>query len=145
MDDQSSNNQNKQAAGDQPIPPQPAQTQPVVEPVSTGAKEQAPAISTAKASEYVVLSEASVEIPQEVKEAGVEDISEKAPIADQHTGINPSGSFVQPKTEPEGKVELPLTQEEVIEVEKKENNSSSIRWLAAVIRKAWKRIKGGER
>jgi hypothetical protein len=136
MDDQSLDNQNSQVQ---------QQAQPVVEPVSTGQKEQGPAISTPRASEYLAPSEVTPEIAQEAKEFGVEEVSEKDPFKDiSQAGVKPAGPFVEPKTEPEGKVKLPLTEEEVQVVEKKESPSSSIKWLASLIKKAWKKIKGAE-
>jgi hypothetical protein len=143
MDDQNLNNQNKQPVQDQPVQPQP-----VAEPISVGQKEQEPIVASPKTSEYLASSETQPELSKEVKEAGVEEISEKVSLTQdqQAAGVRHAGPTVEPKTEPEGKVKLPLTEEEVQRVEKKEKPSNSIKWLAAIIKKAWKsaswRIKG---
>ncbi len=42
-------------------------------------------------------------------------------------------------------VKLPITEEEAEQIEKKEKPSSSIKWLALLVIKAFKKIKGGEK
>lgn len=136
MDNQGLNDQNSQ---------DPKQAQPVAEPVSIGNKEQAPVVSSPKVSEYLSPSEALPDIPKEVKEFGVEEVGEKDSFQDtQHLGVQHAGPFTKPLTEPEGKVKLILTEDEVSTVEKKESPSNSIKWLASLIKKAWKKIKGVE-
>jgi hypothetical protein len=137
MDNQGLNNQNP---NDQQQEPQAAG------PVSVGPKEHEPAISVGKTSEYLTPSETPPEIPQEARDIGVEDTSEKHPFKNvQHLGVKNAGHFVEPNVEPEGKVKLPMTESEIQQVERKEGSSNSVKWFASLIKKAWKKIKGGNK
>lgn len=119
------------------------QLQPAVS-ASAGQKEQEPILST-QVSEYITSSEKAPEIPDEVREAGVEEVAEKDPLANlSQTGVKASGHFTKPKTEPEGIIKSPLTKVEALSIEKKESKKNSVRWLATLVKKIFKRNKGGE-
>ena len=90
-------------------------------PVSLPQKEQAPVISDAskdQAAELIKPSEEEPKIPQEVKEAGVEAVSEKPYLTEEHKalGIKHAKEGTPVSTQPSGIVKLPMSENEALKI-----------------------------
>ncbi|MBI2622018.1 hypothetical protein HYW66_00050, partial [Candidatus Microgenomates bacterium] len=99
------------------------------QPVSGPQKEQEPIAGRS----YIEQVERAPEIPPEVAQVGVAPISQTAPLTkeDREAGIIEAGEAVPTKTEPEGLVNLPLTEQEArsaLRIHK--NIKEAIVWLA---------------
>lgn len=114
---------------------EPTQPQPVVpaSPVSGPVKEAEP---VALPSEYIQPTEQHVEMPQEVREAGVEAVRETPDLTlhDQKAGIELAKEATPVAIEPSGMMQMPMTKEkaeETIKIHKK--ISDSVVWLATMV------------
>ncbi|MBI1919044.1 hypothetical protein HYS29_00440 [Candidatus Microgenomates bacterium] len=82
---------------------------------------------------YIEKVEHQPEIPPEVAQVGVAPISQTTPLTkeDKEAGIVEAGEAVPTKTEPEGLVNLPLTEQEARSALKIHKNiKEAIVWLA---------------
>ena len=133
-------NQQNQSAGQtqQPVQPVAAPT-----PVSLPQKEQAPIISKDLEAELIKPSEPEPKIPQEVKDAGVEAVKETPHLTDEHKalGIEHAKESTPVLTAPLGKVKLPITEGEALNIIKTTKVSDSKHWFAVLIEKIYKQLR----
>ena len=113
--------------------------QPTVTPVSTvtvGKEVERPV------SDFVSNSETQPILDREVSEIGVEVVSEKPKLTEEHEEIGVKHSLENnvPKLDPSGSVNLPFTDTQISEIEKESNTQSSAFWLALLIKKIKKTI-----
>lgn len=116
-------------------------------PVPIGAvrKEQAPVLQGAVTSEVVSRSLETVEpkIPSEVREAGVQPVSEHLQFTPEHQqiGIKPGMDSTVAQTQPTGSVRLPETEEELEQLKKRARQlswSDSLRGMINLLMKVFK-------
>lgn len=106
-------------------------------PVSLPQKEKIiPEMGSVATAEFVKPSEPEPVLSQEVKSAGVENVSEMPRLTneDAKAGIQLAKEAVPPATEPTGIVELPMTEQEakkVIKLHKK--LADSLYWLGVEV------------
>lgn len=130
---QEQNTQTTQAPQSQQPVQQPMQ---VSQPVGTPLKEAEPiAVQEAgKAVEYIKPSEPEPELPEEVKDAGVQVVSHAPPVHEQiAVKASSEATPVVPSQNPLVKV---MTREEMVSSQKLPP-SSSARWLSALMLKIW--------
>ena len=144
---------NQTVVSDQQVrqPVSPVQDQKVVPvvtptPVSLPQKEQAPIISdTSKdqGAELIKPSEPEPNIPQEVKDVGVEAVKETPQLTEEHkvAGIEHAKESTPVSTQPLAKVKLPMSEEEALKIIKTTKNSDSKHWLAVLIEKIYKQLR----
>ncbi|MFH1832893.1 MAG: hypothetical protein ABH816_01850 [Candidatus Levyibacteriota bacterium] len=120
-----------------------------VSPVSVPQKEIVePVLNQPIASEiqeeWVKPSQAEPEIQPEVEEAGVEKVSELPRITEEHkqVGIEHAKESTPVQTKPSGTIQLPMTEKEADSQIKSTKNTDSPHWLAVLIKKIFKRLKG---
>lgn len=115
-------------------------------PVSLPQKEQTPisAKLTSEVSEIIEASEKEPVVPPEVREAGVEQVPDKLTLTDEHKalGIEHAGESTPAHTQLLGTVKLPMSEEEALKTIKTTSNTDSKHWLAVLIEKIYKIIKG---
>ena len=102
---------------------------------------------SAPPTELVMPTEAAPDIPQEVKEAGVEESpnTEQPNIpqqVQQTTGIQPAHEAVPVPTAPSDTIQLPMPEIDAVETIKKHKVIDSIRWLATLVVEQAKRAHG---
>lgn len=126
MDNPAQNDQNQDQTQStvQPASPQGG-------PISPPQKEQ-----EAPVGDYLKASEVHPEISKEIQEAGVETVSEAPQITVEHkkAGLEPAKESVPVQPQPQGLVNLPMTQiqaQNVLKFHKKVTDS--IAWLAMLI------------
>ncbi len=135
-----SSNQDQTQVVPQVAPSVAPQVAPVT-PVSVPQKEAGPAFSkTVQQEDYIRPSEVEPIIHPEVSEHGVEAVSdhESLQLTDEHKkiGIESAKESTPVATQPTGRVQLPMTEEEAkqaVKIHKKV--SDSIVWLAQLILK----------
>lgn len=112
-------------------------------PVGSVEKEQAP-INPKVESQIIKASEEGPIIPKEVRDAGVEQVSDMPPLTDEDkiVGIGYSGESNPVHTQPLGMVKLPMSEEEALKTIKTTSNTDSRHWLAVLIGKIYKAVKG---
>jgi len=124
----------KTGVRDQVVPPSP---------IGLAQKEQAPPpISpkvTSEVSAIIEPSEKEPPISTEVREAGIEEVSERLPLTDEHKaiGIEHAGESTPVDTQPK----LPMSENEALKIIKTTKNSDSKHWLAVLIEKIYKAVK----
>lgn len=86
-------------------------------------------------SEIIKASEETPSVPTEVKEAGIEEVSDRLTLTDEHKalGIQHAGESTPVSTQPSGVVSL-----EEVRQELEMNPTSSGRWLGELRRKVFK-------
>lgn len=138
------NTNNKTGVGNQAV----TSNQPIGQSSAVGLaqKEQAP-ISSKVASEVSEIIEASEKAPRisaEEREAGVEQVSDKLRLTEEHkaVGIEHAKESTPVATQPLGIVKLPMSEEEVLKTIKTTSKSDSKRWLAVLVEKIYKLLKG---
>ncbi len=109
-------------------------------------KEFGPTVA-APVAEVLTPSDVEPDIPQEVKEAGVEASpnTEQPKIpqqVQQLTGIKPVSDAVPVPTAPSDTIQLPMPEPEAEQVIKTKKVADSIRWLATLILEQAKRAHG---
>ncbi len=98
-------------------------------------------------TEYIKPSgaETSPIIPPEVAEHGVEAVldHEKPKITPEHkqVGIEPAKEAVPVVTQPQGTVQLPMSEEDALNTIKTTSASESKHWLAVLVEKAYKHLR----
>ncbi|HSX40519.1 MAG TPA: hypothetical protein VLF68_02805 [Candidatus Saccharimonadales bacterium] len=111
------------------------QTQQTVTPISTPNKESVGGVSV-DTSDLITPSEVEPQLHPEVQEAGVETVSDKPQLTDEHAkiGIKVSADATPVATSPTGMVQLPMTQAQAqATIKKTKNVKESIVWLASLI------------
>lgn len=122
--------------------------QPVTQSSSVGLaqKERVPISPkiASEISEIIRASEKEPSVPKEMREAGVEEVSDRFPLTREHTdfGIQHAGESTPVHTQPLGTVKLPMSEEEALKTIKTTSNTDSRHWLAVLIEKIYKAIKG---
>ena len=132
MDDNSQNqnlqnNQNQQ--DDQQIHPQ---VQPVI-PSGTTQKEVEPIVAK---EPLIRVSEEELRLHPEVSEAGVETVTEKPQLSEEHfkAGIEHAKESTPVKTEPSENIKFPMTAQTANQIVKSHKNiKDSILWLAIAV------------
>lgn len=109
-------------------------------------KEFGPTLA-APVAEVLTPSDAEPDIPQEVKEAGVEaspntEQPNISPQVQQLTGIKPVSDAVPLPTAPSDTIQLPMPEPEAEQLIKTKKVADSIRWLATLIVEQTKRAHG---
>ncbi len=94
-------------------------------------------------SEYVRPSETEIRIDKELEEAGLKKTEETPKLTNEHKDLGIE--HTQQIETQQKKINLPIPEDEVEQIEKKEKSSSSIKWLASLVIKTLKKIKGGEK
>lgn len=112
--------------------------QTTVVPVSAGVGKEA----ERPVSDFVIHSEAQPVLDKEVQEIGVEAVSDKPKLTQEHEqiGIKHSLENNVPNIEPSGNIKFPLTNEETATIEKDKNVGASAYWLMILIKKIKKAI-----
>jgi len=100
-------------------------------------------VEPAPVTEYVKPSESEITIDKELEETGIKKTEETPKLTKEHKDLGIEHTE-QIETQQKN-VKLPITEEEAEQIEKKEKPSSSIKWLALLVIKAFKKIKGGEK
>ena len=127
----------------QQAPSQQAPAAPAV-PIGLPQKEQAPIVEKgAVAPEVITPSEPEPKIDQEVKEAGVEKVSDKLTLTDEHKalGIEHAKESTPVATKTLDTIKLPMSEEETLRTIKTTSKSDSKHWLAVLIEKIYKILK----
>jgi hypothetical protein len=93
-------------------------------------------------SDFIKPSEEELVLEKELREAGAETVSEKAPLTKDHEdiGIKHSLENTQPNLQASDSVTFPLTNPQIENIVKKGNTGSSGYWLAILIKKLKKAI-----
>lgn len=109
--------------------------------VGLAQKEQAPVVSATVASEVSSIireSETKHNIPQEVRDAGLEEVREKFDLAHQQieTGVE-SPRESKPVVRPE----VPMEELEALEIIRTTKKSDSRHWLAVLVEKIFKQFR----
>lgn len=81
----------------------------------------------------------NVTTPREVKEAGVEEVSDRLPLTDEHraVGMEHAGESTPVDTQPK----LSMSENEALKIIKTTKNSDSKHWLAVLVEKIYKILK----
>ncbi|HEX8965236.1 MAG TPA: hypothetical protein VF820_02285 [Patescibacteria group bacterium] len=140
MDDtQKQQQQNQQSATSQTVVQFPQTTQQPVVPTGSMVKEAEPMPSVLKPVETVKPAEAPVELPKEVEAAGVKEIKSMPQIPQEvrQLGVQHAAAATPVSTQPSGFIKLPMTKEEAQAKVKGnflfKNPSESFLWLAMLI------------
>ena len=114
--------------------------QPQVQAVPVGSmkKEAGPV------SDYVKLSESEPQVHPEVAKVGVEVVSEEKPsLTEEHFKIGVKESIPQPKIEPTGTVQLPMSGQQAEQTVKTDKKiTDSILWMAIAVIRQLKKVHG---
>ena len=144
MDDTNNNlTNNNQNAGQ--VAPVVTPVVPPVPPVSLPQKEIAPILSKDKTEELITRSEEEPKILQEVRDAGVEAVSDKPHLTkeDKLVGLDHAKESTPVKTSPSGNIKLPMTEKEALNIIKTTRKSDSRHWFAVLIEKIYKQFRFG--
>lgn len=99
--------------------------------------------------ELIVPSEPEPIIQEELAEHGVEATKdhEKPHVTAEHrkVGIEPAKESTPVLTQPTGTVQLPMTEEEALKTIKTTSTKDSKHWLARLIEKVYRQLRGGEK
>ncbi len=99
-------------------------------------------VEPAPVTEYVKPSESEITIDKELEETRVKKTEETPKLTKEHKDLGIEHTE-QIETQ-QKKINLPIPEEEAEQIEKKESPSSSIKWLALLVIKAFKKIKVGD-
>jgi len=106
-------------------------------------KEQAPISAKVESqiSEIIEASEKSPTIPTEVKEAGVEEVSDKLTLTDEHRAIGMEHAKESTPVLNQASVAKIMSEEEALKTIKTTSKSESKHWFAVLIEKIYKILK----
>ncbi|PIP74557.1 MAG: hypothetical protein CO135_04015 [Candidatus Levybacteria bacterium CG_4_9_14_3_um_filter_35_16] len=124
------------------------QIQPQVIPMPQTGLPQKEAEPIAQKETFVKISEEEPIIHPEVKEAGVEKVSDKLRLEEEHlkAGIEHAKESTPVKTEPSDEVSFPMTTQKANEIVKsKKSIKNSILWLATSVLRQIKIIGKGKK
>lgn len=142
MDDTAQSSLQNSTQGDDGATQAP-QPQVVPQPVGSVAKEHGP-LGT---SEFIAPSGAEIEpvIPEEVAEHGVEAVAstEAPPLTATHkeAGIQHAKESVPVSSQPQGTIQLPMTEEDALHTIKTTKIFDSKHWLAVLIEKVYQKLR----
>lgn len=113
-------------------------------PVGLSQKEQAPISAKVESEVSEIIEESAKEpsVPTEVREAGVEIVSDDLTLTDEHKaiGMEHAGESTPVSTQPSGLTKI-MSEEEALKTIKTTSNADSKHWLAVLIEKIYKAIK----
>lgn len=118
---------------------------PVAGTTHMGSKEAEP-IGISNSREHIRPTEHSIELDKEVKEAGVEAVSEEKQLTleDKKAGLELAKESTPVPTQPTQTIKLPMSPQEAIQTAKSNDVGSAKVWLANLVEKVLKMSKANK-